>query len=103
MNYQSILVEKANLVTTITINRPNQMNALNKETISELNHALQEANADSKVGVVILTGAGEKAFVAGADIKEFADFSVEQGKMLAAEGQAKLFSFIENMQKPVIA
>lgn len=103
MNYQSILVEKANLVTTITINRPNQMNALNKETISELNHALQEANADSKVGVVILTGAGEKAFVAGADIKEFADFSVEQGKMLAAEGQAKLFTFIENMQKPVIA
>lgn len=103
MNYQSILVEKANLVTTITINRPNQMNALNKETISELNHALQEANADSKVGVVILTGAGEKAFVAGADIKEFADFSVEQGKMLAAEGQARLFTFIENMQKPVIA
>jgi enoyl-CoA hydratase/carnithine racemase len=76
---------------------------LNKETIQELRLALDAANNDSKTGVVILTGSGEKSFVAGADIKEFADFDTLQGKELAAKGQALLFDFIENMSKPVIA
>jgi enoyl-CoA hydratase len=79
------------------------LNALNKQTIGELHAALSAANNDTAVGVVIITGSGEKAFVAGADIKEFASFSVEEGKKLAAEGQALLFSFIENMTTPVIA
>lgn len=99
----NILTEQNGHVLTITINRPNQLNALNKETISELNQALSAANEDSSVGAVILTGSGEKAFVAGADIKEFADFSVEKGKELSAKGHDILFNFIENMTTPVIA
>jgi len=99
----NILTEKNGHILTITINRPSQLNALNKETISELNQALSAANEDSSVGVVILTGSGEKAFVAGADIKEFADFSVEKGKELSAKGHELLFNFVENMTTPVIA
>jgi enoyl-CoA hydratase len=101
--YNNILTEQNGQILTITINRPKQMNALNKETISELNQALSAANDDNGVGVVILTGSGEKAFVAGADIKEFADFSISQGGELAKNGQDILFSFIENMTTPVIA
>jgi len=99
----NILTEKNGHILTITINRPSQLNALNKETISELNQALSAANDDKEVGVVILTGSGEKAFVAGADIKEFADFSVEKGKELSAKGHELLFNFVENMTTPVIA
>lgn len=103
MSYENILVEQAGHIQTITINRPTQLNALNKATIEELNTALKAANDDAGTGVVILTGSGEKSFVAGADIKEFAHFSVEEGKLLAAKGQELLFSFIENMTTPVIA
>lgn len=103
MSFENILVEQKGHLQIITINRPNQLNALNKKTIEELNAALSSANNNSNTGVVILTGSGEKAFVAGADIKEFADFSVDQGRELAAKGQELLFSFIENMTKPVIA
>ncbi|MFT4602871.1 MAG: enoyl-CoA hydratase [Arenicella sp.] len=99
----NILSEQEGHIVTITINRPNQLNALNKDTISELNQALSAANDDANVGVVILTGSGEKAFVAGADIKEFADFSVDKGKELSAKGHDLLFNFIENMTTPVIA
>jgi enoyl-CoA hydratase len=100
--YQNLLVQTTEKVTTITINRPGQLNALNKETISELHSAFDAADKDSEVGVVIITGSGEKAFVAGADIKEFADFTISQGGELAATGQQTLFSFIENMGTPVI-
>lgn len=99
----NLLIEQKGHVFTITINRPAQLNALNKETISELNQALSNANNDSSVGVIILTGSGEKSFVAGADIKEFADFNIAQGGELAMNGQKILFDFIENMNKPVIA
>lgn len=102
-SFENILVEQNGYVQTITINRPSQMNALNKQTINELHEALKAANESELVGVVILTGSGEKAFVAGADIKEFAAFSIEEGKQLAAKGQDMLFSFIENMTTPVIA
>jgi enoyl-CoA hydratase len=101
--YQNILFEEKDQLAIITINRPTQLNALNKETISELHACLSSANSSKTIRVIIITGSGEKAFVAGADIKEFASFSVEEGKTLAAEGQAVLFSFIENMNKPVIA
>ncbi|MFT5823769.1 MAG: enoyl-CoA hydratase [Crocinitomix sp.] len=103
MSYNNLLTEREGLVLKITINRPKQLNALNKETIQELNHALETANKDQDVGVVIVTGAGEKAFVAGADIKEFADFSIEKGQELAAKGQEILFDYMEFMSKPVIA
>ena len=101
--YTNILVENNNKIERITINRPNQLNALNKETIGELHTALSAANDDASIGVIILTGSGEKSFVAGADIKEFADFSIAQGGELAQNGQKTLFSFIENFSKPVIA
>lgn len=100
--YNNLIVETQNQVTTITINRPNQLNALNKKTIGELHNALNSANEDSGVGVIILTGSGEKAFVAGADIKEFADFSIAEGGKLAANGQEVLFTFLENLETPVI-
>ena len=101
--YNNILVEQKDKFQIITINRPKQLNALNKETIQELHDALDAANKDHDCGAVILTGSGEKAFVAGADIKEFADFSVEQGGELAKKGQDILFDFVENMNIPVIA
>lgn len=101
--YNNILVERKGQIELITINRPSQLNALNKETIQELNTALNAADEDRSVGVVILTGSGEKAFVAGADIKEFAHFSIAEGGQLAAKGQELLFDRVENMTKPVIA
>lgn len=103
MSYENILTEQKERVHIITINRPNQLNALNKATIQELRDALEAAEKDAGTRVVILTGSGDKSFVAGADIKEFADFDVSQGKDLAAQGQEKLFNFIENLSKPVIA
>jgi enoyl-CoA hydratase len=99
----NLILEQKNQVLWITINRPAQLNALNKDTIQELHETLKSANENSAIGVIILTGSGEKSFVAGADIKEFADFNVSQGKELAAKGQEILFNFIENMSKPVIA
>jgi len=101
--YQNILSEQNNRILTITINRPAQLNALNKETIGELGDELRKADKDNAIRVVILTGSGEKSFVAGADIKEFAEFSIAQGGELAMKGQELLFNFIENMSKPVIA
>lgn len=103
MAFENILTETTDKICTITINRPKQLNALNKQTIEELSAALDEAEQDDAVRVIILTGSGEKAFVAGADIKEFSDFSVTEGTHLAAEGQHQLFDKIENLSKPVIA
>jgi len=99
----NILIEKEGHILTITINRPSQLNALNRETIAELHDALADAENDVNVGVIILTGSGEKAFVAGADIKEFAHFSIPEGGKLAENGQKTLFDFVENLSKPVIA
>jgi len=103
MSYENITTDQKDRVHYITVNRPKQMNALNKATIHELHEAFKKADEDSETRVIILTGSGEKAFVAGADIKEFADFDTENGKKLAAEGQEKLFNFIEKLSKPVIA
>lgn len=101
--YKNILTEKKEGLVIITINRPDQLNALNKETIAELHDELSRADEDRSVGVIILTGSGEKSFVAGADIKEFADFSIAQGGELAMNGQKTLFTFIEELSTPVIA
>jgi enoyl-CoA hydratase len=98
-----ILTEIRNQIAFLTINRPQQLNALNKDTIEALHNALAAADADPAVGVIILTGSGEKAFVAGADIKEFADFNIAQGGELALRGQQTLFDFIEQLSTPVIA
>lgn len=103
MNYNNILTETDNGITLITINRPNKLNALNKATIEELHNAFNVANQDKNTKVIVVTGSGDKAFVAGADISEFADFDVENGGKLAAKGQELLFDFVENLSTPVIA
>lgn len=101
--FENITIENKDLVSYITVNRPSQLNALNKKTIQELNAALKVCQEDPDTGVVILTGSGEKAFVAGADIKEFADFSIAEGGVLASNGQDILFDFVENFPKPILA
>lgn len=103
MAYENVVINHEEQYSIITINRPKQMNALNKQTIEELNTVLSELNADDNVRAVIITGSGEKAFVAGADIKEFANFNVSEGTELAARGHELLFDYIENFNKPVIA
>ena len=103
MSYENIIVENEGLIQTITINRPSKLNALNKSTIQELSEALKTADSNDNTRVVILTGSGDKAFVAGADISEFAHFSVEEGKALSKKGHDDLFNMIDRMETPVIA
>jgi len=103
MRYNNILSNNQKGITTITVNRPNKLNALNKETIQELHEAFDEADNDKNTKVIIVTGSGEKAFVAGADISEFANFDVKKGGKLAGKGQELLFNFVENLSTPVIA
>lgn len=103
MKFENILIEKTNSLGTIIINRPKKLNALNIATITELHNAFSALNEDSSIKAIIITGSGEKAFVAGADISEFAHFTVEEGEQLAREGQQKLFDFVQNLQTPVIA
>jgi len=103
MELKNVLFEIDGTTAIITINRPKQLNALNKQTIAELHQALKSADENKGVKTIVLTGAGEKAFVAGADIKEFAAFSVEEGKVLAKKGQDDLFSFVEQLGTPCIA
>ena len=106
MEYANIIYEKAEGIAKITINRPEVMNALNADTVKELKHAFNEAKKDSSIRVVILTGSGEKAFIAGADINEI-KASFEKGPMAAREefslpGQG-LVTTVERLGKPVIA
>lgn len=103
MNFENILVTNSDGITTIKINRPTKLNALNSLTIKELNKALLNSELDKDTKVIILTGSGEKAFVAGADISEFASFSVKEGKKLASQGQQLLFDLLANLSTPVIA
>lgn len=103
MTFENVLTEVENQLLVITINRPEKLNALNAKTIEELHEALMEAEGNKDIRAVILTGAGTKSFVAGADIAEFANYGIEQGKQLSATGHFKIFNFIENYSKPVIA
>tara|TARA_B100001758_G_scaffold245078_1_gene257467 strand:+ start:3334 stop:4107 length:774 start_codon:yes stop_codon:yes gene_type:complete len=103
MHYKNIISEDRDGICYITINRPKQLNALNGDTIYELNKAIKKAEKDSLVRTIILTGAENKSFVAGADIKEFASFDVASGENLARKGQELLFDLLENLGKPSIA
>ena len=103
MNYSNIVLSSENNIATITINRPTKLNALNSETIQELHDAFEIVEKNDAIRVIVLTGSGEKAFVAGADIAEFAHFSIAEGAQLAKQGQELLFDFIEKLKKPVIA
>jgi enoyl-CoA hydratase len=100
---ENILIENDGSVQLITINRPDKLNALNKQTIQELGDAIRTADASQEVTAIIITGSGTKAFVAGADIAEFANFSGEEGAALSMKGQNTLFNVVENCQTPVIA
>ncbi len=103
MNYENLLIAIEEKIATVTINRPAKLNALNKATISDLSKAVKLLGKNEEVRVIIITGSGEKAFVAGADISEFANYTIIEGAQLAAEGHESLFDYIENLKKPVIA
>jgi enoyl-CoA hydratase len=102
MDYENILVEKSAPVAVVTVNRPKVLNALNKKTVEEIECAFYELKNDASIKAVILTGAGEKAFIAGADINELATYGATAGAEFAHRGQCVL-SMIENLGKPVIA
>ncbi len=102
MPYENLLVEKRAPVAIVTLNRPKVLNALSAATLGELDSAIHELAADAEVRAILLTGAGEKAFVAGADINELAQADAASGKTLAETGQ-RIFSFIETCGTPVIA
>jgi enoyl-CoA hydratase len=102
MSYENILVEIRDAVAVVTLNRPKVLNALNAATLKELGAAIGELSANAAVRAILLTGAGEKAFAAGADIQELAEVSAMDGHALALCGQG-LFDRIENCGKPVIA
>ncbi|MCA6067427.1 enoyl-CoA hydratase/isomerase family protein [Chryseobacterium sp. RG1] len=103
MNYENILLQTEERISIITINRPESLNALNAKTIQEISTALDQLNSDSSCRAIVITGSGEKSFVAGADIKEFSDFGQEKAEELARNGQNSLFNKIETLSKPVIA
>lgn len=102
MSYETLLVEKKDRIAFVTINRPDKLNALNARTKSELKDVFQGVRDDADVDVVILTGSGPKAFVAGTDIKELAGLDEKSGREFSSGGQA-VFDLIENLGKPVIA
>ena len=102
MSYQNILTSASNEILTITVNRPDKLNALNKKTIEEIGDAVKKAEADKSIAGIIITGSGNKAFVAGADISEFNNYNADEGKALSAAGH-KIFDAIESCSKPVIA
>ena len=101
--FQFIHVEKNQGIALVTLNRPKQLNALNRKLLNELNQVFEGLRDDASTKVVLLTGAGDKAFVAGADIKEFSSFNGEQGTELSKEGHMSVFNLIEEFPKPVIA
>ena len=102
MSYHALLTSIDNGILTATINRPDKLNALNKDVFTDLDNLLNEIQSDSNIRSVIITGAGNKAFVAGADISEFGGLNKEQAMALAKRGQ-QIFARIENATKPIVA
>ena len=101
-NVQNIVISRDGSVATITINRPKVLNALNAQTLDELRRAFLELQHDAGVRVVIVTGSGERSFIAGADINELAAQTPDSARAFAAAGQ-QVFDLIENLGKPVVA
>lgn len=102
MELKNVLLEKEGNIAIVTMNRPKALNALNSETLKELNNVIEALEKDNEIYAVVLTGAGEKAFIAGADISEMKDLNEEQGKEFGLLGN-KVFRRLENLDKPVIA
>jgi enoyl-CoA hydratase len=102
MSFETLLVERDGAVAIVTINRPKVLNALNRQTIDELEQAMLDLQRDEAVRAIVLTGAGEKSFVAGADINELAVLSPAEGQRHGRRGQA-VFDLIEDLGKPVVA
>jgi enoyl-CoA hydratase len=102
MEYKNILLDFKEHIAVVTLNRPDKLNALNHETLVELKEVFEILKSDENVFVVIVTGSGEKAFVAGADISEINKLNMLEGKVFAEFGQ-EVFSFIDKFDKPVIA
>jgi enoyl-CoA hydratase len=100
--YNTLLTSLENGIFIVTINRPDKLNALNKDVMSDLDNVLNEIETNQDIKAIIITGSGEKAFIAGADIKEFVGLSNEEGKALAKTGQ-DIFLRIENCTKPIVA
>lgn len=100
--FKNILAETENGILRVTVNRPDKLNALNHLTIQEIGMAVERGAKDPAVNGIIITGAGDKAFVAGADISEFANYNAEEGKKLSLDGQ-QVFRHIELCPKPVVA
>lgn len=103
MPYETLLTSLKNGIFTITINRPDKMNALNKKVIEELSAAVDEIYQNKDIRCAIITGAGPKAFVAGADITEFSSLDISGGVALARNNQEIVFNKIENCSKPIVA
>ncbi|MHB8905747.1 MAG: enoyl-CoA hydratase-related protein, partial [Melioribacteraceae bacterium] len=102
MEYKNILLTVKEKTAFVTINRPDKLNALNNATLDELKHCFNAIKNDNAVNVVIITGAGEKAFIAGADISELNKLNTVEGKIFSEKGQ-EVFNLIEKLGKPVIA
>lgn len=102
MPYENVILKKEDYLAIVIINRPNALNALNKQTLEELNDAIEDIKNDPVIKVAIITGAGNKAFVAGADIAYMQNLSVQEARAFAEYGQ-RVLRTIETMEKPVIA
>lgn len=102
MNYKNLIYQPKSNIAYITINRPDKLNALNILTLKEIHEAIQFANESIDIKAIIITGSGSKAFVAGADIKEFSKFNQIEGTQLATKGHQLVFDCIENLETPVI-
>lgn len=103
MTFENVQIEAEDAIAMVYVHRPEKLNALNRDTIGELHQAFKSLDSDPAVRVIILRGSGPKAFVAGADIAEFSNYGVEEGRALAARGQRDLFDLVENLKTPVIA
>ena len=103
MKYNYLLEEQIGSIKVISVNRPEKLNTLNVALLKEINTLLKSLMVDDSVRIIIITGKGDKAFIAGADISEFSNFDSKLGYKLSAEGKNNIFNFIEKMNKPVIA
>ena len=103
MEHEELLTKRKGKIAFLYLNRPGKFNALNISLLNKINSVLKAISKDDKIRVIILTGIGEKAFAAGADISEFSEFKSKEAMELSKNGKEKVFDFIEDFSKPVIA